>query len=108
MIDREPKDPRLNWSALSQAERDAAYDNNKAVANSPALIAVRNETSARVRALHPAALDIPYENGERTKIDLYPSRDRSAPCLVFLHGGYWQRNSRQDFAMLVEGLAAHG
>jgi arylformamidase len=27
---------------------------------------------------------------------------------VFLHGGYWQRNSRELFAMLVEGVAAHG
>src|ERR1700751_2806360 len=103
-----PNDPRLNWAALSQAERDAAYDNNKAVANSPGLIAARNEASARVRASRVAALDIAYGNRERTKFDLYPAHDRSAPCLVFLHGGYWQRNSRQDFAMLVEGLAAHG
>jgi hypothetical protein len=28
--------PPPDWSALSQAERDAAYDNNKAAANSPA------------------------------------------------------------------------
>ena len=27
---------------------------------------------------------------------------------MFLHGGYWQRNSREVFAMLVEGVAAHG
>jgi arylformamidase len=108
MTDDEPKDPRPNWGTLSQAERDAAYDNNKAVANSPALIAARNVASARVRASRVAALDIAYGNRERTKFDLYPARDRSAPCLVFLHGGYWQRNSRQDFAMLVEGLAAHG
>src|SRR5439155_1054324 len=40
--------------------------------------------------------------------DLYPAADKSAPCLVFLHGGYWQRNSREVFAMLVEGVAAHG
>jgi arylformamidase len=101
-------DPRLNWAALSQAERDAAYDNNKAVANSPALIAVRNEASAKFRAAHTAALDIPYGKRERTKIDLYPARDKAAPCLVFIHGGYWQRNSRDVFAMLVEGMAAHG
>jgi acetyl esterase/lipase len=108
MTHDEPKDPRLNWGMLSQAERDAAYDNNKAVANSPALIVARNEASARMRALRPAALDIAYGTRERNKVDLYPARDSSAPCLVFLHGGYWQRNSRQDFAMLVEGLAAHG
>jgi arylformamidase len=106
MIVSEPKDPRLNWSALPQAERDAAYDNNKAVANSSALIAARNATSAKVRALH-RTLDVPYGPGERTKFDLYPAQDSSAPCLVFLHGGYWQRNSREDFAMMIEGLAAH-
>jgi arylformamidase len=108
MTGNEPNDPRLNWAALSQAERDAAYDNNKAVANSPALIAARNEASARLRSAYAAALDIPYGKRERTKIDLYPARDKSAPCLVFIHGGYWQRNSRDVFAMLIEGMAAHG
>src|SRR6202012_2809488 len=103
-----PNDPRQNWTALSQSERDAAYDNNKAVVNSPALIVARNEASAKFRAENSAALDIPYGERERTKIDLYPARDKAAPCLVFLHGGYWQRNSRDVFAMLVEGIAAHG
>lgn len=103
-----PNDPRQNWAALSQTERDAAYDNNKAVANSPALIAARNEASAKFRASHATALDIPYGTRERTKIDLYPARDKAAPCLVFIHGGYWQRNSRDVFAMMVEGMAAHG
>jgi arylformamidase len=108
MTGDDPRDPRANWIALSQAERDAAYDNNKAVANSPALIAARNEASAKLRASRAAFLDIPYGDREKTKIDLYPSRDKQAPCLVFIHGGYWQRNSREVFAMLVEGMAAHG
>ena len=108
MTNNLPNDPRQNWAALSQAERDAAYDNNKAVANSPALIAARNEASAKFRASHATALDIPYGKRERTRIDLYPARDKAAPCLVFIHGGYWQRNSRDVFAMLVEGMAAHG
>jgi acetyl esterase/lipase len=101
-------DPRLHWHTLSQQERDAAYDNNKAVANSAALVAARNEASAKLRAARAGALDIPYGSRERTKIDLYPAQSKSAPCLVFLHGGYWQRNSREVFAMLVEGTAAHG
>jgi arylformamidase len=108
MTDSEPKDPRLSWPSLSQAERDTAYDNNKAVANSPALIVARNEASARFRAAHTDALDVPYGDRERTKIDLYPASDPSTPCLVFIHGGYWQRNSRDLFAMLAEGMAAHG
>jgi arylformamidase len=103
-----PLDPRLNWAALSQAERDASYDNNAAVKNSAALIAERNEASAVLRASHKSFLDVPYGDRERTKVDIYPAADRTAPCLVFLHGGYWQRNSREVFAMLVEGVASHG
>jgi arylformamidase len=101
-------DPRSNWAALSQAERDAAYDNNSAVKNSAALIAERNQMSETLRASRKSVLDVPYGDRERTKIDLYPAADKTAPCLVFLHGGYWQRNSRDVFAMLVEGVATHG
>jgi arylformamidase len=101
-------DPRLNWAALSQGERDAAYDNNAAVKNSAALIAERNQASEALRASRKSFLDMPYGDRERTKVDLYPATDGAAPCLVFLHGGYWQRNSRDVFAMLVEGVAAHG
>ena len=103
-----PLDPRLNWATLSQAERDAAYDNNAAVKNSAALIAERNQMSEALRASRKSFLDMPYGDREKTKIDLYPATEKTAPCLVFLHGGYWQRNSRELFAMLVEGVAAHG
>jgi len=103
-----PLDPRTDWSGLSQAERDAAYDNNTAVKNSPALIAERNEASARLRGTLQSHLDLPYGERANNKIDLYPAARPDAPCLVFLHGGYWQRNSRELFAMLVEGVAAHG
>jgi acetyl esterase/lipase len=103
-----PADPRTSWSTLSQAERDAAYDNGKAVTNSAALIAERNAASEQARATLKSVLDLPYGPRERNKIDLYPASDPNAPCLVFIHGGYWQRNSREVFAMLVEGIAAHG
>jgi hypothetical protein len=76
MTDNEPNDPRLNWSAWSQAERDAACDNNKAVANSPTPIAARSATSAKALAMHPGTLDVAYGTGERTKFDLYPATDR--------------------------------
>ncbi|MBC9881700.1 alpha/beta hydrolase [Bradyrhizobium sp. INPA01-394B] len=103
-----PLDPRSTWSGLSQAERDAAYDNNAAVKNSAALIAERNEASGRLRGTLKSHLDLAYGQRANNKVDLYPAARPEAPCLVFLHGGYWQRNSRDLFAMLVEGVAAHG
>ena len=101
-------DPRSNWATLSQSKRDAAYDNTAAVKNSATLIAERDKLSATLRANRKSFLNVPYGDRERMKIDIYPAADKVAPCLVFLHGGYWQRNSREVFAMLVEGVAAHG
>jgi acetyl esterase/lipase len=96
------------WSSLSQAERDAAYNNSQAVANSPELVERRNAASAAFRRAHPAGLDVPYGPAPRQKWDLFAAPDASAPCLVFIHGGYWQRNAREDFACFAEGIMAHG
>jgi arylformamidase len=100
--------PQALWASLDQARRNGAYDNNAAVANSPALIEARNAASAAYRKAHSGRLDIPYAPGDRTAFDLYPAADPGAPCLVFIHGGYWQRNSRELFAAYAEGLAAAG
>lgn len=51
---------RLDWGAISRADRDAAYDNTAAVADSAELNAARAARSASFRAAHPGALDLPY------------------------------------------------
>jgi acetyl esterase/lipase len=103
-----PPDPRHDWSRLDRAARDAAYDNNAAVPDAAAQAAARNAASVAYRAAHPGALDIPYAPAPRTALDLYPAKNPAAPCLVFIHGGYWQRNSRDLFACFAEGPAAAG
>jgi acetyl esterase/lipase len=107
-IENLPADPRDNWAALDQAARDAAYNNNAAVADSAKWIQLRNSASADYRAAHPRFLNLAYAPAERTAFDLYPAAYPGAPCLVFIHGGYWQRNSRELFACLAEGPAAAG
>ena len=98
----------LDWGALSRAERDAAYDNIAAVADSAALNAARAEASAAFRAAHPGHLDLRYGPRGRNAWDLFPAADPAAPCLVFIHGGYWQRNGREQFANLMAGPRAMG
>ncbi|MBR0669752.1 alpha/beta hydrolase [Roseomonas soli] len=78
------------------------------VADSAQQIAARNAASAKFRAGHAGHLDLSYGEAEREKWDLYPGRDAAAPCLVFIHGGYWQRNRREDFAILAQGALAMG
>jgi arylformamidase len=103
-----PQDPRDNWAALDATQRDAAYNNNAAVPDSATWIEKRDHDSAAHRAAHPGHLDLAYGTGERTAFDLYPAATPHSPCLVFIHGGYWQRNSRELFACIAEGPAAIG
>ncbi|MCJ2125962.1 alpha/beta hydrolase [Methylobacterium sp. J-077] len=106
--DPTPADPRRRWAAFDRDARSACYDNTRAVADSAAQVAARDAASAAYRAAHPAGLDIPYGPGARNALDLYPARDASAPALVFLHGGYWQRGARELFACFAEGPNAAG
>ncbi|MBR0679286.1 alpha/beta hydrolase [Roseomonas eburnea] len=96
------------WASWPQKARDDAYDNTGMVPDSAGQIAARNAASVPFRAAHGGHLDLPYGEAEREKWDLYPGRDPAAPCLVFIHGGYWQRNRREDFARLAEGALAMG
>jgi arylformamidase len=98
----------MNWGAMSRAERDAAYDNVAAVKNSAQLNTARAAASAEFRAAHPGHLNLRYGPRERNTWDLFPAKDPKAPCIVFIHGGYWQRNSKDQFANLIAGPYAHG
>jgi acetyl esterase/lipase len=96
------------WRDWPQRQRDDAYNNTDMVPDSAAQIAARNALSAAFRAAHAGHLDLPYGEAERERWDLFPGADPTAPCLVFIHGGYWQRNRREDFAILAQGARAMG
>jgi arylformamidase len=96
------------WGMLSQAERDAAYNNTAHVADSAVLNAAREVASSVFRTTNSMHLDLRYGARERNTWDLFPVSDPDAPCIVFIHGGYWQRNSKEQFANLIAGPRARG
>jgi acetyl esterase/lipase len=98
----------LDWGSMSHAERDAAYNNTAAVAQSAVLNGAREIASAAFRAAHPLHLDLRYGPRERNLWDLFPTSNPDAPCLVFIHGGYWQRNHKDMFASVIAGAQTMG
>ena len=96
-----------DWGSITRAERDARYNNTEAVHDSQTYMAGLREASAARCAAAPGALNQVYGPGANNKVDLFPAAE-AAPCLVFIHGGYWQRNSREMFAALADGVRAHG
>lgn len=97
-----------DWRTLDRAGLSRAYDNSGAVAGSADIVAGWRARSAAFREGRPEALDLAYGPGERQRIDVFRSRQPSAPMLAFLHGGYWQRNGREGFSCMAEGPLALG
>ena len=96
------------FGSFSKNQLDAAYNNAAAVPDSATRIADWTARSAILRASHPRELDQPYAPAPRTRFDVFRSGHSSAPLLIFIHGGWWQRNSKEIFAFLAAGPIAHG
>lgn len=93
---------------MTQATLDAAYNNMAAVANSGSRLADWVDRSARLRARLSDELEIPYGPRTRNRFDVFRCGLASAPLVVFIHGGWWQRNSKEVFSCVAEGPLAHG
>src|SRR5262245_5480704 len=91
------------WRGMTRPELDAAYNNRAAVANSAEKIAEWVERSAKFRAQHAELLDVPYGPRPRNRIDIFRSGAARAPLYAYMHGGYWQLNSKDMLSFLAEG-----
>lgn len=96
------------WQKFTQMALDAAYNNMAAVPRSAGYLADWTERSAVLRARMPDELEIVYGPRERNKIDIFRCGQARAPLLVFIHGGWWQRNSKEVFSCMAEGPLALG
>lgn len=100
--------PEPHWRDLDRDTLSRAYDNSGAVADSAMRLAGWRARSAAMRAIHGGHLDLAYGPRARNRVDLFECGTPSAPLLVFIHGGYWQRNGREDFSCMAEGPLALG
>jgi acetyl esterase/lipase len=98
----------LVWQGFTRKALDAAYNNMAAVPDSTDRLADWIGRSAALRVRMSTELDLAYGPGERNRIDLFRCGMPNAPLLVFIHGGWWQRNSKEVFSCMAEGPLATG
>lgn len=94
-------------TALPQAQRNAAYDNTAAVANSARQLTGFDMQSAALAARRPDQLDLPYGAAQRQRFDFFPGQP-GRPTLLFIHGGYWQMRHKNTFRFIAEGALKQG
>lgn len=84
------------------------YATVAAVPDYPAIEAGWAERMVQALAQHPPTV-VSYGEGERRAIDLYlPPGVSDPPVLIWLHGGYWQRRHRREFAWIATPWRARG
>ena len=91
------------WENLKKDELDKAYNNSLAVANSAEIIEAWVQASSQVRERLKGELDISYGSHLRQSYDYFSAGD-SSPIIVYIHGGFWQFRSKDDFSFIAPPL----
>lgn len=95
------------YRGMDRAALDAAYNNTLAVPDFAGIYADFQKRSAALYAAQPCQRDLKYGPNDAERFDWFPSH-HGAPTFIFIHGGYWQNCSKEDFAFVASGPLARG
>jgi acetyl esterase/lipase len=88
---------------MERAALDAAYNNTRAVADFQETFKDFRSRSDRLYRSTESERDLRYGSQPDERFDLFRGREVSAPTVVYIHGGYWQTLSKEDFAFVAQG-----
>jgi arylformamidase len=96
----------------SPAWYDAQYNNRARILEHPAILQHWSEASARAREQLGGSLDVAYGSDASERLDIFiPPRAasrRSAPVLVYIHGGYWRALDKRDQSFVAPPFVEAG
>ena len=85
-----------------------AYNNGAAVPDAADKMADFARRSAAVYDSFEVKRDLAYGEGPRQRLDWIPGPIVGAPTFAFIHGGYWQSRTKEEFAHVAAGPLARG
>ncbi len=63
--------------------------------------------SKRVCSTYTCFLNKKYGEDELQTIDIFPSKVKNAPILIFIHGGYWRGLDKSSYSFIAEPYIQH-
>ncbi|KNZ33713.1 MAG: esterase [Methylibium sp. NZG] len=87
---------------------DAQYNNRARVADAAQILERWARASALAREKSDARLDLPYGDGDKETLDVFPAARENAPVLVFIHGGYWRALDKSDASFVAPSFVQAG
>jgi arylformamidase len=96
------------WAGLSDEEHEFQYNPQRAFPDFKDHQAARAPANAEARRRLRAVLDIPYGDHPLRRLDVFPAEGERSPVHVFIHGGYWRAQDKENFAFVADLFVAHG
>jgi arylformamidase len=87
---------------------DKAYDSGGAFPDVPRWRERWAERSGALSLPAGSMIDVAYGPHDKQKIDCLPVGDPAASTVLFFHGGFWTRNSKETFRFLASSFARVG
>jgi arylformamidase len=97
-----PPEGPIVWGGMTQNQLDAAYDQNFWDNDPPETGQRSTANGDAVRARYGEPQRIQYGPSQFEFLDLYRSKARHAPVMVFIHGGAWRGGSARGAAQNAE------
>jgi len=98
------------WSSLTPAEHEFQYNPQAAFPNFRDAQAGRTAINTKALTGLVRLADQAYGDHPLRKVDVYPAArsGKPAPVHVFIHGGYWRTQDKENFAFVAAPLVAAG
>lgn len=100
-----------HWLGLDPREAEVHFNPQAAFPDFKDAQAARAQVNARARETLACESDIAYGDHALRKLDIYPpsvATRGAAPVHVYIHGGYWRAQDKENFAFVAGALAARG
>jgi arylformamidase len=95
------------WKTLTTKELNQAYNSQIAVKDSEEIASRWISESDALRRALKGDFNLPYGLLDRQKYDFF-SAGVNSPVVVYVHGGYWQMRSKDEFLFIVPKLLEAG
>ena len=96
------------WGNFTQLELDHNYDQSTLVANTTELSQIDAQDSEKIRTNLKCIQNIPYGPTVMERLDFFPVATKTAPVLIYHHGGAWTRFNKDQCSYVAPPFVAAG